>query len=109
LDIGGGFLLPAAGLVAAAGVAAAAAAGADLGADPPKEKLIADCDAAGSFGQTALYRASYHGHLAVLEELLRAGADANKPDVDGLTPLATALSRGNAAVAARRTARARRA
>ena len=48
-----------------------------------------------------LYTAAQEGQAAEVGRLIAAGADVNKADADGLTPLATALSRGHAAVAAR--------
>ena len=50
-----------------------------LGADPNA--------ATASGGATALHRAAYLGHLAVVQLLLRAGADAARQDADGQTAL----------------------
>ena len=36
---------------------------------------------------TPLHRAAYNGHLTVMQCLLRHGADANAPTLDGWTPL----------------------
>jgi ankyrin repeat protein len=56
-----------------------------------------DVDAASSTGETALWRASHQGHLAVVELLLDAGADAKKSRhrrrqgmANGATPLIAA-------------------
>ena len=61
----------------------------------------ADVDAVDSSGQTALWKVSYHGHVAVVVALLGAGADASKATATGTTPLASALLQGHATGAAR--------
>jgi ankyrin repeat protein len=54
-----------------------------------------------SNGWTALSAASFFGHRGVLDLLLEAGADMNRPDEDGgLTPLHRALKGGEAGIAA---------
>jgi ankyrin repeat protein len=46
-------------------------------------------------GYNPLYMAAKSGHVAVIDTLLNAGADANGTALDGLTPLMMAASSGN--------------
>jgi ankyrin repeat protein len=46
-------------------------------------------------GATALHIASYYNRLAVLQKALELGADPNKPDAAGQTPLHLAVIQGN--------------
>jgi ankyrin repeat protein len=46
-------------------------------------------------GATALHIASYYNRLAVLQKALELGADPNKPDAGGQTPLHLAVIQGN--------------
>ena len=50
-------------------------------------------------GYTALHRASYNGHAAVVEYLLTHGASVDSRTVDGLTPLHSACRWNKARVA----------
>ena len=51
-------------------------------------------DAADQYGRTALYFAAKCGHIGIVRRLLSAGADANKTDTKGLTPLAGLIQPG---------------
>jgi ankyrin repeat protein len=59
----------------------------------------ADKDKATIHGYTALYFASWHGHLEVVEYLLEQGADRDKQNCGGYTPLHEAARCGNLEVA----------
>jgi hypothetical protein len=59
-----------------------------------------DIDARDAGGRTALMLATLHGHLAAVEVLLGAGADANAVDGDGVTPLQAAMNANQPAIAA---------
>ena len=52
-----------------------------------------------SYGNTALHRASYHGHLEIVQLLLCQGADVNIRDNHGSTALDLASYRGRLNVA----------
>ncbi|KAG8729798.1 hypothetical protein FRC12_020702, partial [Ceratobasidium sp. 428] len=54
----------------------------------------------GTGGSTALHFAAANGHVDVLTLLLRCGADFDKPDKHGVTPLMLAESLGQTAAAA---------
>ncbi|KAG8678383.1 hypothetical protein FRC08_017819, partial [Ceratobasidium sp. 394] len=54
----------------------------------------------GTRGSTALHFAAANGHVDVLTLLLRCGADFEKPDKHGITPLMLAESLGQTAAAA---------
>ncbi|KAG9126919.1 hypothetical protein FRC07_001383 [Ceratobasidium sp. 392] len=86
-------------------------AGADLNAGRLSRKLGAGKGASGSTicaggahigtgGSTALHFAAANGHVDVLALLLRCGADYDKPDKHGVTPLMLAESLGQTAAAA---------
>ncbi len=49
-------------------------------------------------GQTALWWAANHGHLPLVQELIRRGANVDAPDHFNGTPLSTAASAGQLAV-----------
>jgi ankyrin repeat protein len=67
----------------------------------------ADVDAANSAGETALWRASFFGHVAVVEALLRAGGECEQGvgqwglAPEGFTPLIAAAQEGHVEVVAR--------
>ena len=54
-------------------------------------------DAVNLLGETALWKASMRGHLAIVKLLVDAGADPNRADNDGKTPRAIATDRGRGA------------
>ena len=56
-------------------------------------------DAVTTMGRTALWYASYDGHLPIVKLLVEAGADTDRADNNGKTPRAIATERGHAAVA----------
>jgi ankyrin repeat protein len=58
-----------------------------------KAKLFS-IDAAVNSGMTALYIASHHGHLAVVEALVDAGASINQAMANGASPLYSACKHG---------------
>lgn len=45
-------------------------------------------------GTTALFKAAFSGHIDVMEELMKHGADINHKDCNGWTPLHDARSGG---------------
>ena len=58
-----------------------------------KEKDL-DLDAPSRFGETALGRCARQGYLAAGKLLIEAGANINKPNEDGQTPLSAAAATG---------------
>jgi ankyrin repeat protein len=58
-----------------------------------------DVDAGDNTGCTALMSAAHSGHLGVVRELLKAGADVNKENAMGATPLMQAACDGHFSVA----------
>ena len=55
-----------------------------------------DIDKANKNNQTPLFYAAYNGNTALVQDLLELGADYNKADTKGLTPLAVAQKKGHA-------------
>jgi len=56
--------------------------------------------ATGRYGQTAVFVAAWHGHLAIVRFLLQRGADATRPANGGNLPLQCATCHGHLDVAA---------
>jgi uncharacterized protein len=68
-----------------------------------RDKNVASDGARGSFpkgGMTALLLAARQGSLAAVRALVYAGADIDKPQMDGITPLIMAIFNGHYDVAA---------
>lgn len=61
------------------------------------EQHGADANALAPSGATPVSAAAARGHGAVLDELVRAGADADRPGSEGVSPLGYALRRAAAA------------
>jgi len=61
----------------------------------------ADIHATDFNGATVLHGAAFHGHLGLIEILLRAGARPDQPDHQGTTPISVAWDRGHLAIAHR--------
>jgi hypothetical protein len=59
-----------------------------------KRLTCASVDAANERGETVLWLAVFYDHKEAVEALIRAGADVNKADAYGYTPLAVAASNG---------------
>src|SRR4051812_27810799 len=58
----------------------------------------ADVNAAQADGMTALHGAAYRDDVALVKQLLKAGAQANAANRYGVTPLALACTNGNAEI-----------
>lgn len=54
-----------------------------------------DIDKANKNNQTPLFYAAYNGNTAVVQDLLELGADYNKADIKGITPLTVAQKKGH--------------
>jgi ankyrin repeat protein len=54
-----------------------------------------DVNAFDAKGHTALILAIHHGRLDAVKLLLAHGANPNKPDAHGVTPMSAAYSRGS--------------
>jgi len=75
----------------------------NLKIDPSGKKFIDEVDE--KYGESALHWAAYYGYVHFIDPLVKAGADVNKQDKDGCTPVYDAASKGHAtAITALKTA-----